>query len=116
MPIGQLDQLLTFEAPTVCEDGYGGGEVDWTHQARAWASVKPVQAREDERQGAQRAAVVYMIECWQDGLTAVTEASRISWRIRPNDPEPAYLNIREIRRPPTRSMMMVIIAETGVSL
>lgn len=108
-PIGKLDQLLTFEAPQIVGDGFGGGAHGWGYQARAWASVTPVSARESERQGAQRAATIYMIECWQDGLSAVTEASRIVWG-------QVKLNIREIRRPPTRTMMMVIIAETGVTL
>jgi head-tail adaptor len=107
--VGQLDQLLTFEAPQDCEDGFGGGRRDWGLQARAWASVKPVSAREGERQGAERASTVYMIECWQDGLSAVTEASRIVWGA-------VTMNIREIRRPPSRTMMLTIIAETGVTL
>jgi hypothetical protein len=43
----------------------------------------------------------------------VTEASRIRWMATAwND---LTLNIREIRRPPYRTMMMTIIAETGVT-
>jgi SPP1 family predicted phage head-tail adaptor len=106
--IGQLDQLITFEAASGGDDGYGGKATAWTPQAQAWASVKPVSAREGERQGAERASTIYMFEVWQDGLSAVTEASRIRW-------ETAILNIREIRRPPVRTMMMTIIAETGVT-
>jgi head-tail adaptor len=111
--IGQLDQLITFEVATIVPDGYGGGETQWTAQAQAWASVKPVSAREGERQGAERASTIYMIELYGGGLELVTEASRIRWMATAwND---LTLNIREIRRPPYRTMMMTIIAETGVT-
>ncbi len=106
--IGNLDQLLIFEAGSVAEDGFGGGALTWGEAARAWASVKPVSAREGERQGALRASTIYVIEVWSDGLDAVTEACRINWN-------GVYLNIRELRRPPHRTMMMTIMAETGVT-
>ena len=112
--VGQLDQLLTFEAPQIAEDGFGGGAVTWGQQAQAWASVKPVSAREGERQGAERGSTMYMIECWQDGLEAVTEASRVGWPATASNM--VYMNIREIRRPPSRNMQMIIMAEIGVAL
>lgn len=112
--IGELDQLLTFQAESLAADGYGGGDLTWVQQAQAWAKVQPVSARESERQGAERAGTVYVIEVWQDGLAAVTEACRILWHATAyND---LVLNIREIRRPPSRTMKMTIIAETGVTV
>lgn len=110
---GDLNQLLTFEALTIVADEYGGGDSQWNTQVLAWASVKPVQAREGERQGAERAGCMYMIEVWQDGLEVVTEASRIRWM--PNAYNDLTLNIREIRRPPHRDLRMTIMAETGVT-
>lgn len=106
--IGRLDQLLIFEAPTIVEDGFGGGPVIWNEAARAWASVKPVSAREGDRQGALRASTIYMVELWSEGVDEVTEACRINW-------DGTYLNIRELRRPPHRTMMMAILAESGVT-
>lgn len=106
--IGRLDQLLIFEVETTIEDGFGGGAISWGETARAWASVKPVSAREGDRQGALRASTIYMIELWSEGIDTVTEACRINW-------DGVYLNIRELRRPPHRTMMMAILAESGVT-
>lgn len=111
--IGKMDQLITFETEALTADEYGGGASAWGTQAMAWASMKPVSAREGERQGAERASTIYMMEMWGDGLEAVTEASRIRWM--PNAYNDLTLNIREIRRPARRDMRMTIIAETGVT-
>lgn len=111
---GKLDQLIRFEAPTVVGDGYGGGPVTWAESARAWASIKAVSAREGERQGAERASAMHMIEVYQDGLEAITAEMRIRWLATAyND---VVMNIREIRRPPLRTMMMTIMAESGVAV
>ena len=111
---GDLTELITFEAPSIAGDGYGGGPVSWGEHARAWARLRPVRGREAELQGAERAPLTYMVEVWNDGLDGLTEAMRIKW------PATAYndvlLNIREIRRPPHRHMMMTIVAEAGVTL
>jgi head-tail adaptor len=107
--IGELDQFIAFEAESVCEDGFGGGHADWGTHARAWAKIVAVRGSESEREGALRATSTYMIEMWQDGLEGVTEAMRINW-------DGLFMNIREIRRPPHRAMMMTIIAESGVTL
>lgn len=107
--IGELDQLISFDALTIVDDGYGGGSKSWVQRVQAWAKVAPVRASEEDRQGAQRGMVQYKIDCWQDGLSAVTEGDRIRWGS-------IELNIREIRLPPSRTMMMTIIAETGVTL
>lgn len=110
---GGLNQIIVIEAPTVAGDGYGGGELSWAAHTRAWASVKPVSAREGERQGAERASSMYMIEVYQDGLAGITEAMRIRWLVTAwND---MVLNIREIRRPAKASLTMTIMAETGVT-
>lgn len=107
MPAGAFDQKLIFEVEVRAVDGFGGAGITWNAFATVWASVKPVQAREDERQGAQRASCMYMIETWRSGLDGLTAAMRINWR-------GAILNIREIRRPSERALSMVIMAETGV--
>jgi head-tail adaptor len=104
---GAFDQKLIFEVELRTDDGFGGAAIAWNPHATVWASVKPVQAREDERQGAQRASCMYMIETWRAGLDGLTAAMRINWR-------GAILNIREIRRPPERALTMIIMAETGV--
>ncbi|MDY6960314.1 MAG: head-tail adaptor protein [Pseudomonadota bacterium] len=109
---GALDQLIVFEAPTIVEDGFGGGATRWSEVVRAWASVKPVSARESERQGAERASTIYMLEMWGDRLDAVHEGCRIRWTSQCD----ALLNIREIRRPPHRTMKLIMVAEMGVTL
>jgi SPP1 family predicted phage head-tail adaptor len=104
---GDFNQKLIFEIEVRTDDGFGGASISWNIHATVWASVKPVQAREDERQGAQRASCMYMIETWASGLEAITSAMRINWR-------GTILNIREIRKPDERKMTIVIMAETGV--
>lgn len=113
MGAGQLDQLIRFEAPTVTGDDYGGGPVSWAEHARGWARVQPVSAREGERQGADRASTMYLIEVYKGGLEGLTTEMRIRWMATAwND---VTLNIREIRRPPYRNMLMTIMAESGVT-
>ena len=108
MAAGNFDQKLIFEQEIRTDDGFGGSSILWTAFATVWASVKPVQAREDERQGAQRASCMYMIEAYRSGLDGLSSAMRINWR-------GAILNIREIRRPSERAPTMIIMAETGVA-
>lgn len=107
--IGELDQFITFEEEQGGDDGYGGaGAQNWTTHAQVWARVRPVRGTEGDREGAVRATSTYMVEVWQDGLENLTEAMRIVWGS-------VTMNIREIRRPTERKLMMRIIAESGVT-
>ncbi len=106
---GGRDQLITIETPATAADGYGGGSVTWSTHVTAWVSIRPVQAREGERQGAERESCLYVIDGLRDELKAVTGAMRINWR-------GSYLNIREVRLPPETQLMMRLVAESGVTV
>ena len=107
--IGELDQYITFEEEQSGDDGYGGaGAQNWTTHAQVWARVQPVRGTEGDSEGAVRATSTYMVEVWQDGLENLTAAMRIVWGS-------VTMNIREIRRPPERALMMRIIAVSGVT-
>lgn len=103
------DQLVTIETPSMSADGYGGGAVSWSTHATTWVSIRPVRAGENERQGAERSSCMYVVDGLRDELKAVTGDMRINWRS-------TYLNIREVRLPPETSLMMRIMAETGVTI
>ena len=106
---GARNQLIAIEAPTNTPDGYGGFTVTWATHATAWVNIRPVQAREDERQGAQRASCVYLIWGLRAELAAITGEMRVNWG-------GTYLNIREIRLPPEVSLTMEFTAESGVAV
>lgn len=108
--IGARDQLITIEAPTHTSDGYGGvASTSWGTHAQAWVALKPVQAREDERQGALRSSCMYLIEGLRDELATITGEMRVSWN-------GTLLNIREIRLPTERQILMQFTAESGVAI
>jgi head-tail adaptor len=109
MRAGVRDQKITIEAPVCTPDGFGGFAVTWAVHAAAWVAMRPVQAREDERQGAQRASCMYLISGLRAELATMTSDMRVNWR-------GTYLNIREIRLPPESSLTMEFTAETGVAL
>jgi head-tail adaptor len=103
------NEKILIEAPVNAPDGFGGFTVTWATHATAWVAMRPVQAREDERQGAQRASCIYLISGLRAELATMTSDMRVNWR-------GTYLNIREIRLPPEASLMMEFTAETGVAM
>lgn len=110
MDAGLRDELITIETPTHTADGFGGvAATAWSTHAQAWVHIKPVQAREDERQGALRASCMYLVTGLRDELAGITGEMRVSWN-------GLLLNIREIRLPGPREMMMQFTAESGVAI
>lgn len=108
--IGDMRERVRFVRLSKTRRADGGYDTTNATLHECWAKVVPQQGNETDQGGRKRGAMTYKLDMYRyDGAT--TEDTLI-WLTRGS----AMLNVREIRREPTRPLLMTVIAESGVVL
>lgn len=77
---GSLPHRITIQTPTRTPDNRGGVTNAWGTHVTAWASVKPISAREAYQRGAVAGEVRYAMRLrYQSGIVP---KMRVSWNSR----------------------------------
>lgn len=104
--IGDMRERVAFTRKAKVRREDGGYDTTPTTIATVWAKVRPVQARESEQAGRLRGATTYVLDIYR--RTDLATEDNCTWLTGGN----LALNVREIRLPPARPLMMEIVADS----
>ena len=103
MRSGPLRHLITIEQATLASDGVSAAATEtWSEYTTAWAEIKPMKGLEAVEHKKLGQEIMHRI--WIRYQSGITTAMRIVWGSR-------TLEIRGVRNPDERSIMLEIIAE-----
>lgn len=106
MASGEFRERVEIVNPVRTKRADGGYDVVHTTTSTVWASVRPLSAREQEREGRSVGVVSYLFTMYR--RTDLTQDQTLRWVGRD-------MNIKQIRLPMGRDLYIEVVADYGVA-
>lgn len=106
--IGVMRERVSVVRESRVQRSDGGWDVTTSTIATHWARVHPVMARESEQSGRLAGRTTYLITLYRS--EDIYTSDTLVWATNGD----IQLNIREVRLPGDRPLLMDIVAESGV--